>query len=357
MKKTAASVQERKPGEWYVGMRHIYEALCKAGASTIENLIRNAEIDYLSVTARTKSIESFLKKIERKSYKNPEKEITDLAGIRVITFIESDVPKVCDIIRSAFSIHLTESLDKSTELGIDRFGYRSVHFVCDLGEDRLKLPEFAAFEGLVFEIQVRTILQHAWAEMDHDRNYKFVGVLPTHLQRRLNLLAGMLELADREFATLAHEVDVYAQEVADKTGAGDFDIEINSTSLLQYLLKKTASLKTATGTAINPIQIEEDLIDELRVFGINTLSDLDRILTEDLFTSVSLHQKFENYVGLLRDAMMYADLDRYFDVAWSNSWDGIDDDTIALLAEKYGKRPVTEILSKYGVSHLRDLES
>jgi len=352
--KKSANVQQKKPGDWYGDKRHLYEALCKSAASTVENLIRNAGIDYLSITARAKSVESFLKKIERKSYKNPQEEITDLAGIRVITFIESDVPKVCDIIRSAFNVHPTESLDKSTELGIDRFGYRSVHFVCDLGKARIKLPEFAAFDGLVFEIQVRTILQHAWAEMDHDRNYKFVGVLPTHLQRRLNLLAGMLELADREFATLAHEVDAYAQEVSDKTGAGDLDIEINSTSVMQYLLKKTASARNA---AIDPFQIDEDIIDELRVFGINTLYDLDRILSVELFTAVSQHQKFENYVGLLRDAMMNADLDRYFDVAWRQSWDGIDDDTIGLLAEKYGKRQVTEILSNYGVRHLRDLES
>jgi putative GTP pyrophosphokinase len=162
--------------------------------------------------------------------------------------------------------------------------------------------------------------------------------------------------SDREFATLAHEVDAYAQEVSDKTGAGDLDIEINSTSVMQYLLKKTASVKSARNVAISPFQIDEDIIDELRVFGIITLSDLDRILSVDLFTSVSKHQEFENYIGLLRDAMMYADLDRYFDVAWRNSWEGIDDDTIALLAEKYGKRQVTEILSNYGVRHLRDLE-
>jgi ppGpp synthetase/RelA/SpoT-type nucleotidyltranferase len=87
------------------------------------------------------------------------------------------------------------------------------------------------------------VLQHACAEIEHDRNYKFSGVLPTLLQRRLYSLAGLLEIVDREFVALASEVDRYSEEVAQKTKSGDLDIEVNTTSLMQFLPSKSPSLK------------------------------------------------------------------------------------------------------------------
>lgn len=201
---------------WFDQMRPTYERLTDIVRSTVESLIRSANIDYLSVTSRTKSIESLREKIDRKGYTALE-EITDLSGIRITTFIESDVAKICDLLKSSFRVHDSKSLDKTEELGSDRFGYRSVHFVCDVGSARVKLPEFAPYEDLMFEIQVRTVLQHAWAEIEHERSYKFSGVLPTPIQRRLNLLAGVLEIVDREFVVLAGEIDRYAEEVARKT--------------------------------------------------------------------------------------------------------------------------------------------
>jgi putative GTP pyrophosphokinase len=341
--------------KWYGGKRPLYEGLCTVVQNTIENLLRNARIDYLSVTSRAKTLQSLLGKIQRKTYKNPEQEITDLAAIRVITYIESDVTKVSAVITSAFNIHPTESLDKSEELGTDRFGYRSVHFVCDLGPDRTKLPEFSPYGGLVFEVQVRTVLQHAWAEIEHDRNYKFAGVLPTHLQRRLNLLAGMLELVDREFVTLANEVDRYAQDVSEKTGAGNLDIEVNSTSLLQYLPNKTQWFNDKR-VQIRVSDIAEVVIKELRRFGIKTLYDLDKILTQEFFVSLEKHEQSDNYIALLRDAMMYADIDKYFNFAWRGAWQGIDDVTIAILSEKYGEDHVRAVLENYGVEHQDEYE-
>ena len=82
------------------------------------------------------------------------------------------------MITGSFNIDEKNSLDKKILLASDQIGYRSVHFVCDLGAQRSGLPEFKDLGGLKFEIQVRTVLQHAWAELAHDRNYKFSGTLP-----------------------------------------------------------------------------------------------------------------------------------------------------------------------------------
>lgn len=85
-------------------------------------------------------------KISEKAY-IPE-SMTDLAGIRVITLIESDVQKVCDLIKTMFNVHEEDSVNKSEKLGEEKVGYRSVHFVSDVGKMRENLPEFSAYKGL-----------------------------------------------------------------------------------------------------------------------------------------------------------------------------------------------------------------
>jgi len=92
----------------------------------------------------------------------------DMAGIRVITYLDSDARKAAEIIKQLFEIVPGQSVDKAQELGTDRGGYRSIYVVGRLGQDRLALPENKKFENFCFEIQIRTILQHAWAEFEHD---------------------------------------------------------------------------------------------------------------------------------------------------------------------------------------------
>ena len=338
-----ADKQAEKLIQNYSDTRPLYEGLTNTVHSTLESLIKNANIDYLGVTSRTKTVDSLSEKAQRKGYSKVE-EITDLSGIRVITFIESDVTKVCDLIKPAFKVHPLKSLDKTDELGIDRFGHRSVHFVCDLGNIRTKLPEFLLYKGLIFEIQVRTVLQHAWAEIEHDRNYKFSGVLPTHIQRRLYLLAGMLEIVDREFVSVANEVDQYAKDVAQKTGSGNLDVEINSTSLSQYLPTKLEPFGDFFTFQVRDTLGMNEVIDELRAFGAEKLSDLDRMLNQKFLNFLKENEGFTSVLGLLRRAMIYSDVDRYFDLAWQQHWRGISDATKELIKQKYSQAKLRAIL-------------
>src|ERR1051326_5420587 len=228
--------------DWYKIHFPLYLELTNRVEYIIKTLMGES-IDRLSITSRVKQWESLVKKVRKKRYKDPRLEGTDLSGVRVITYVEGDVAKTSELIESSFNVHKDKSVDKSDELGVDRVGYRSVHFICDLGGDRLKLPEFSKFEGMLFEIQVRTILQHAWAQIHHERDYKFSGVLPKHIRRRLYGLAAVLELVDGEFDALASKLDVYAEEVAERISRGDLDIDINTTSLLKYLPARLAPLK------------------------------------------------------------------------------------------------------------------
>jgi ppGpp synthetase/RelA/SpoT-type nucleotidyltranferase len=331
------SSEPQSPQQWYGDHRPTYAALAEIVRGTIESLLRSGGIDYLSVTHRTKTPESFAEKVDRKGYNNPASDMTDLAGIRVITFIESDVQRVCEVIRGTYQVHEDKSLDKAGELDVDRFGYRSVHFVCDLGAARTKLPEFALYRGFMFEVQVRTVLQHAWAEIEHDRNYKLAGALPAPLQRRLYAVAGTLEVADREFNALAAEVDLYAKKVAETTKAGNLDVELNSTSIREYLkakLPRNLAIKT------NPLLPRA--LQELRGYGVSTLAELDKLLSERFLELSAKYKPMTTDLGLLRSAMMFDDFERFVEHSWQQDFTRLVPGTERLLAEKYGAEKAHE---------------
>ena len=179
----------------------------------VEVILREAlnenDITFHSIESRVKSVASFKEKASRIKYTDPLNEITDLSGIRIITLFEKEIHQISDIIKELFKIDYEKSEDKADLLDADKMGYKSIHYIGELSEDKIVSTKLENYSGLKFEIQIRSILQHAWAEIEHDRNYKFQGNLPKHLQRRFYALAGMLEIADREFNTLSEEVEKF----------------------------------------------------------------------------------------------------------------------------------------------------
>lgn len=339
----------KKHIDWYEGKRPRYLSLSNIVAATIRTLLQNEQIDFIDVTFRAKTIDSFAEKIRRKKYRTPQTEMTDLAGIRVITLIERDIDRVSNLIQKSFNVHTASSVDKSVDLGSDRFGYRSVHFVCDIGKARESLPEFLPYAGLPFEIQVRTALQHAWAEIEHDRSYKFSGELPSKLKRRFHLIAGLLELADREFSSLTEELESYATEVQTKAGEGNYEIELNSTSASEFL-KVTFGKRTGY-PRLERITLNHDDIAELRRYGIDSVSKFASLLN-DQFLAAACNVE-TTAIGLVRDAMIYADIDKYFGVAWQEAWHGWDEESLQFIEAKYGSEKVKRIVEQYGLDILQ----
>lgn len=221
--------------EYYKDNRENYRKMGKRLERFIKNIFEKEKIIYHSISSRAKTRESFIKKLKRKDYHSVDL-FTDLCGIRVITFLESETKIVEKFLRGIFIIDEFNSEDKSDNLGEDKVGYKSIHLVASLPKELLELPEFERFKDLKFEIQVRTILQHAWAEVEHDKNYKFSGQLPPDIKRRFKLLAGFLEIADREFESISKEIIEYENTIVNKIVNDNLEeIEINSTSLRKYL--------------------------------------------------------------------------------------------------------------------------
>ncbi len=111
-------------------------------------------------------------------------QITDLAGVRVITYFPSTLKEIDEMLSQEFKI--VERSDMGAELiEEDRFGYQSIHYLVKLTPQRARLPEYDPFALSIAEIQVRTILQHAWAEIEHDIQYKSASVIPAEIRRLL----------------------------------------------------------------------------------------------------------------------------------------------------------------------------
>ncbi len=172
----------------------------------VRALLDDAGINYLSVTGRTKAVESFAAKAARTLdgrplYTDPAHEITDQVGVRVITYLQSDVAAVADLLTDQFSVLQDRDMGEETA-NEGRFGYASRHLLLTAAGSQVATPTGSATPAA--QVQIRTVLQHAWAEFEHDIRYK--GSIPEHhapeLDRRFALAAGLLELADREFSAI-----------------------------------------------------------------------------------------------------------------------------------------------------------
>src|SRR5205814_5224138 len=103
----------------------------------------------------------------KKSYGDQLNDIRDLAGVRVVTYYHDEVQTAADLLRGEFEVDAAHSLDKLAELDVDEFGYRSLHLVCRLTASRRELIEWSKYQDMWVEIQVRSVLQHAWASISH----------------------------------------------------------------------------------------------------------------------------------------------------------------------------------------------
>lgn len=198
--------------------------------SLVKKVLSAQGIKVHSVTHRIKKEKSARDKIAG----SPDRygsfaDLHDILGVRVITHLVTEVDAVVDALREAFDVDPARSFDKMTDLRDDEFGYRSYHLVVKLRNDRAGLPEWSSLSGVYFELQIRSILQHAWAEIEHDLGYKPTQTVPREIRRRFARLAGLLELADDEFDKLAVDAKVHADRAAEAVEGGeDFGIDRDS---------------------------------------------------------------------------------------------------------------------------------
>lgn len=304
---------ENTAEQWVDEYLSRHSALTIAVKNVIESRLRLCGIDYLLVSARTKDKKSAMEKFQRKGYSDPRDQCTDLTGVRIIAYLESGVSIIAQEIEKLFSVDPDRSLNKDSLLSSNQVGYRSIHYVCRIGEARGSLPEFQGLSDLKFEIQIRTVLQHAWAELSHDRSYKFSGQLPPDIERFLNLYAGMLEIADKGIDDLSKKIDRYISEVSQKSmDATDDHLTINSITILKFAIEWCK----ANGLRLEKVKSKDnfaELVRELKEFGINNIGQLRNMIPPN-FAEIAKGINYQtNTYGLIRDWMITSDWRRFYE--------------------------------------------
>ena len=214
----------------------------------IKNTLADAGLIVAAIESRIKSYDSLSGKLELKGQKYKSlQDITDILGLRVITFYLDDVDKVASAIERLFTVDWENSVDKRKIHEIDSFGYLSLHYICSV-------PGFP----YRFEIQMRTLLQHAWANMDHDTGYKSGVEIPKRYMRNMSRLAGMLELIDDEFSKIRIELTDYRRRVQALVQSGNLDeVPIDGDTFRSYLELAPFNQLNKRIAAMNQAEIQE----------------------------------------------------------------------------------------------------
>lgn len=335
--------------KFYDGNRERLERLALEARSLIEKTLSRHNIQFLKVDVRVKERESAINKQKLKRYENPLVEMSDLVGCRVIVYLESDIERVASALKGDFTEFPEKSVDKRASNDIRQLGYRSLHVVCCLGEARSKLPEYKEISDQAFEIQIRTALQHTWAEIEHKQNYKPQMALPEHLQRRLMIISGTLELVDQELSEISKRAEEYTREVAEGNSFLDDSLSVASVRAL------VASFAEATRESIEiKLNLGEynDVIDELFNFGCKTVSDLRSMMHENAKHVIDANKEGTTEIGFLRDLMIVTDAERYFEHSYPGNYVFCESDFKNL--KKVAKVDLLDIFERYGVEIIDD---
>lgn len=156
---------------------------------------------------RVKDTFSAVEKIARKNYPDPVAQMTDVVGVRFVVLLQADLALVEKAIIDCNA--WTPRKDRTPLLEVaespEVFGYQSIHFVVNLN-DELKLGDFTVPRDTPCEIQIRTLVQHAYSEFVHDRVYKGGGSVPVKVRRLVARAMAMLEATDEIFSEATREL-------------------------------------------------------------------------------------------------------------------------------------------------------
>ena len=261
----------------------------------LKQIVKELGIKVLAVEHRVKEEKSLAGKLERKGdrYSGLE-DITDILGCRIVCFLSDEIDRIGEKIEKVFDIDWENSADKRALIKEDSFGYLSLHYICSLPFNAGYPDEIC---GKKFEIQIRTILQHAWSVIEHDIGYKSDFGVPRNISRQFARLAGLLELADDEFVRSRDAMIAYTEDIRQRIVTDDADdVQINMISLREYvmhnqnmrsLIEEIARISNAEIQEIDP----ESYIDQLAFLGIKTLGGIETLVKENQELAMKLAGK------------------------------------------------------------------
>lgn len=261
--------------------------------AAVEDLLADAGVTYDRVVARVKDWSSLKAKAYKKRpdggwmYPDPWSDIHDVVGVRVTVFHSTEIPVAIGALQQSFRVE--RSVDKTAETRISGgFGYGSHHLILTVDENSTDIEELADYQGTSFEVQVRTVLQHAWAEFEHDVRYKRgIDVVDPRVDRAFTLAAGLIELADQQFDQIA------ALQYTDGSPADDVELTAETLpGVLAMLLGNRFPRSRSENYRF--------LMEILAADGVTTVAELDSLLDDVDIEAVRGAMRYRFHPGQIR---------------------------------------------------------
>ena len=153
------------------------------------------------VDGRVKSISSILDKMQRKkiNVNDVEKELEDIAGIRLICQFVEDIDSLLEIIESRSDMEIKSHKDYISHSKDS--GYRSYHVII-----YYEVNTIYGKKRIQAEIQIRTLAMNFWATVEHSLQYKYKGDIPQHVTDKLLVASDAIDVLDHEMSTVRDEI-------------------------------------------------------------------------------------------------------------------------------------------------------
>jgi ppGpp synthetase/RelA/SpoT-type nucleotidyltranferase len=226
----------------YTALQNKYEKLATEVEYIVQDALVEERVPVVVVSKRVKSVASFAEKLRRKSYKDPLTDVTDFAGVRIVSYFRGDLARLEFMIQRSFQV--LERVDKFAEQETDRFGYRAIHFVVHLKPNYLG-ARYDELHGLKCEIQIRPVLADAWAILNHHLVYKQETDLPDEAERKINALAALVETAETQFESLRKEIESFRAKETQAGGDEFLNQPVNATTIAAFIERMAPGVDAA----------------------------------------------------------------------------------------------------------------
>lgn len=274
--------------------RSVFDDFCREISTHIEKCLRDDQIVIQSVQWRVKHPDKV-----RAKYTDPSKlkkynrldDLTDIAGLRVITYYETDVDIVRKLIEREFAIDPEHSEDKRIPDDPEKFTYHAVHLVASITPETLGVRTSKQFAGMRGEIQITSILRHAWAEIEH-KWYDLKDSFPAKAKRRFARLSALIELADEEFVSLRNEFEESKKSIGLMVQIDDKDIPIDAQSLRAFIEQEplVGEIDSEIATVVDQ-DLNGELTDVIIDFTSKLLKKSGLASLRNLRDSLQLHRR------------------------------------------------------------------
>jgi len=315
-----------------------------------------------TIKIRVKSFDSYYKKILRK-LNNPESRdrafaINDLLGLRIVCPFIENLTTIESIIRGKYE--LVDEKRKGIHHTFKEFGYDSIHMIVKVPSK--VLARYRISEDIVCEVQLRTILQDAWAEVEHELVYKAnFSPFDESLKRKLAALNANLSLSDILFQEirdyqrhLHYEMEKRRRNFINQIQAASNDMTFSTMDDIGFEGKEDANRITINEYRTIHYFNSDDNVEDLLLKALEAHNSDKYSMAIDIYTRILKNKPQENIQSVV---YIHRGMAHFSE---SNYHQSLDDFSKALLLNKnnskalYYRGIIHRVLQNYSAA-LEDL--